>query len=560
MRFQLLCWLALGVGVFLHGCSGGGSGAPAPLEVLETVPIDSDAAVQPEVILAVEFDEDIDPATVTSQTITLSEVNGASVAGAVALGSRPDIVLFTPEQPLQIITDYRATVATDLMDVRGHSLEEEFSWSFRTIDDEWGLPESISRNAAGDAESPKVGVDSNSTAVAVWLESDGTRDNVVASRFTRPTLWDEPEPIESFDQPASELDFSMSLDGQAFAVWREQQTQGRDRIWAARYTPDGGWSTPESIEAGPMLAGDIATNPTVAVDPNGNAVAIWYQTDVAAGGFSVWSNRYRADSGAWGAAENIEPNNAPAFRLPSIAVGMDAEGNATAIWTRGGLDQEEVWANHFDVGEGWNMAERIEANETGDASSLAIAVATNGDAHALWSQPDEAGVLSIWGNVYSSGAWGAAALFDEEETFEASSARVTAGPGGTLQAVWAQSDGTRTNVWSRRYTTQGAWGASELIERPTDDPQDDGDARFPQISIDQEGNAFAVWQQFDGAGFNIWSNRYTPDDGWFEDEMLEMDRGTAILPQIAAAPGRRAHAVWQQRQDDAVVIRTNRFE
>jgi hypothetical protein len=48
-----------------------------------------------------------------------------------------------------------------------------------------------------------------------------------------------------------------------------------------------------------------------------------------------------------------------------------------------------------------------------------------------------------------------------------------------------------------------AWGSPVLIE--TDNA---GDARYPQIAVDSSGNALAVWAQSDGTRFNIWANRY----------------------------------------------------
>jgi hypothetical protein len=47
------------------------------------------------------------------------------------------------------------------------------------------------------------------------------------------------------------------------------------------------------------------------------------------------------------------------------------------------------------------------------------------------------------------------------------------------------------------------WRTAEPIET-----NDAGDARTPQIVFDANGNAIAVWQQFDGQRTNIWSNRF----------------------------------------------------
>jgi hypothetical protein len=75
---------------------------------------------------------------------------------------------------------------------------------------------------------------------------------------------------------------------------------------------------------------------------------------------------------------------------------------------------------------------------------------------------------------------------------------------GNAVAVWHQSDGTRTNIWSNRYTAStGLWGMAEIIE--TDNA---GNANDPQVAIDTYGNAVAIWRQTDGTRMNVWTNMY----------------------------------------------------
>ncbi|TPW09101.1 MAG: hypothetical protein FD130_2655, partial [Halothiobacillaceae bacterium] len=53
------------------------------------------------------------------------------------------------------------------------------------------------------------------------------------------------------------------------------------------------------------------------------------------------------------------------------------------------------------------------------------------------------------------------------------------------------------------YTAGAGWGVAGLIE--TDNA---GSASSPQVAIDANGNALAVWHQSDGTRYNIWANRY----------------------------------------------------
>ena len=158
MKTHHLACLILGL-LGSSGCSTSGDGSPEPLMVLETAPEDGESMVQLEVVLGVLFDEDLDPSTLTTQTLTLSQADGTPVPGAVRLGATADVAVFTPDEPLSIITDYMATVTTGLLDIRGRALEEDFTWRFRTVNDEWGVPGTISQNVEGDAQAPQLGTD-----------------------------------------------------------------------------------------------------------------------------------------------------------------------------------------------------------------------------------------------------------------------------------------------------------------------------------------------------------------------------------------------------------------
>src|SRR3989442_13803817 len=90
---------------------------------------------------------------------------------------------------------------------------------------------------------------------------------------------------------------------------------------------------------------------------------------------------------------------------------------------------------------------------------------------------------------------------------------------------------------------RGTWQGAQLIE--TDDR---GAAFAPQIALDAQGNAIAVWQQSDGIRNNIYANRYVAATGlWQGAQLLETDdRGAAATPRIALAPQGNAIAVGHQ--------------
>ena len=61
------------------------------------------------------------------------------------------------------------------------------------------------------------------------------------------------------------------------------------------------------------------------------------------------------------------------------------------------------------------------------------------------------------------------------------------------------------------------WGTAQLIETDAEI------AAAPQVAVDGSGNAVAVWEQYDGTRYNIWSNRYVVGAGWGDAELIETD-------------------------------------
>ena len=80
--------------------------------------------------------------------------------------------------------------------------------------------------------------------------------------------------------------------------------------------------------------------------------------------------------------------------------------------------------------------------------------------------------------------------------------KLSAWSNGNATAIWHQSDGTRTNIWANQYVAGVGWATAELIET-----EDLGDAERPQLAVDPDGNAIAVWYQDDGMRLNVWANR-----------------------------------------------------
>jgi hypothetical protein len=414
---------------------------------------------------------------------------------------------------------------------------------------DWQSPRLIESDNAGDAFTPEIAIDGSGNGLAVWGQSDGTRFNIWANRFTPGSGWGTAELIET-ENAGDAISPQIATDGSgnALAVW--YQSDGtRLNIWANRFTPGSGWGTAELIETDNTRDAYV---PEIAIDGSGNALAVFQLFDGTR--MNIWANRYTPGSG-WGTAELIETDNAGSAASPQIAI--NGSGNALTVWHQYDGALFNIWANRYTPGSGWGTAELIERLNTNDASGPQIAIDGSGNALAVWHQSGVVARYNIWARRYTPGSgWGTAELIETDHAGGAVNPQIAIDGSGNALAVWTQYDGTRNNIVANRYTPGSGWGAAELIET------DAGSASsFSQIATDGSGNAIAVWEQHDGTRFNIWANRYTPGSGWGTAELIETNEtGDASDPQIAIDGSGNALAVWHQFGRTRFNIWANRYE
>jgi hypothetical protein len=252
--------------------------------------------------------------------------------------------------------------------------------------------------------------------------------------------------------------------------------------------------------------------------------------------------------GAWGTAELIETG---AGFAGSPQVAFDGSGNALAVWWQDDGAVNNIWANRFN-GTSWGTAELIETG-AGFAGSPQVAFDDHGNALVVWVQYDGTdAVYNIMANRFNGTSWGTAQLI-ETGAGNATAPQVAFDDQGNAIAVWVQYDGTGavTNIMANRFNGT-SWGTAELIETGS------GNANAPQVAFDGSGNALAVWVHSDGAVDSIWANHFT-GTSWGTAELIEIGAGNANVPQVAFDNSGNALAVWRQNDGSVDSIWASRF-
>ncbi len=285
---------------------------------------------------------------------------------------------------------------------------------------------------------------------------------------------------------------------------------------------DGAWLPAEKTLD--QFSGGITTNPRVAANADGNAIAVWEQSDGSRK--DIWASHYEPGLG-WSRPGLVEADTTVSASNPQPA--MDDNGNATVVWELG--DEESsassIWANRYVAGDGWGIPEALEA-DAGAARKPRIAANAAGQVIAVWAQDNDLGVSGIRANRYvPDSGWSGPESLESDAVSNAYEAQVDINDAGVAFVVWEQEDaafGFATQIWANRFVPDGSgWVGAERIER---DPYFEiEDARIPQIAVDGAGNAIVVFEQDaqfrDPIGvLRIWRSHYVPGAGWAPVELF----------------------------------------
>jgi hypothetical protein len=180
-------------------------------------------------------------------------------------------------------------------------------------------------DAGQDAFQPQVAVDASGNSLMVWTRFDGS-DNRIQAKFRASNgTWGPTQTISDPGMPASEPQVAFDNSGNALAVWTVNDGSNT-RVQAASRPVSGSFGAPQSISG----AGLDASRPQLSFDNTGKAVVVWERTD---GTNLRIEASVRSAAGAFSAPQILSDAGQDGFE-PAVAAGPDADSNAAAVWTR----------------------------------------------------------------------------------------------------------------------------------------------------------------------------------------------------------------------------------
>lgn len=366
------------------------------------------------------------------------------------------------------------------------------------------------------------------------------------------------QPAQSIDSSLGDLyvDLAMNPSGQAVAAWRNDSPSGSS-ILASHYDSlTDSWSVPELLKT----QGMEVDQPRVAISRFGHAVAVWVQFE--ASGISIWANYYNPVSKSWGIAQPIV---AASLLMSRPQVAINGDGNAIAVWEQYDGGDYNLYSNTYTAGSGWGTAEIIESS-AGNAVQGQVALDESGKAVIVWIQDPNNFNYKIKATTFDfvSATWGTETTIDPTDTvadyasYASFEPKIAMDADGNAFVAWILQDfnqGQRNNIWTIRYNTvTGIWGNAAEVDGTNDT------SSMQQLAVDNAGNCIVVWSQFDEILQlnNVATNRFDVISGaWTGPVLLESDSGIAVYPFVSMDGNGNAIVVWKQHNGSNYDIRSS---
>lgn len=318
----------------------------------------------------------------------------------------------------------------------------------------WSSPALVEADDSDGLRSVKVVADATGTVTAVWNTGVSLRPHTYASRLSAgSTVWSSPVELGLTNNGGSIAPgIAVASDGRVQVAFVDYDATNNTRVMVAnRYVPGTGWSGPQILMS--QSTTYIMTLGNVAIAGGYAAVAYQAVPTAGAGGrtmVSRWS-----PGGGWGTPDELPVGSAGSV-TPSGArqVAVDANGRTSVVWDQTGFVSgnavSEVYFAEATPGASFGAIERL-GPALGYSAGPVIAADALGNLVVAWSArfTDLSGLRRPVG-----GTWGAILSW---ETLPAESDRwgpagFALGADGDAAVAWIESAGTSAtpsvSVWA----------------------------------------------------------------------------------------------------------------
>jgi hypothetical protein len=304
--------------------------------------------------------------------------------------------------------------------------------------------------------------------------------------------------------------------GDAVVAWVSHGVDGLDGRVMATFRPAGGTFEPAQTVSDPNHHGFAGGGPDVAIDGQGNAIAVWTLSDDDGGSNSRIQAAFRPVGGAFGLPQTIFAPGSDTGFLPSIDMASDSAGNAVVVWDRSDGTHIRIQAAFRAPGGVFEGTQTI--SEPGqDARGAQVAINAQGEAVASWGRFDGTRGHTQVAFRPPGGGFGSPQTISDP-TEDGFTGGVAIASSGDALALWkgvgpCHPGPCTEHVRAAFRPAGGAFGSPVDISGAgagCDCPEP-----TPGVGFDAQGNAVATWIQDPGSANSRAQASFRPAGGSF---------------------------------------------
>jgi hypothetical protein len=393
----------------------------------------------------------------------------------------------------------------------------------------WGQPTVLQEGTSTlTSINPQLVMNGHGDAAAVWFQAGGSFYSVFASTYNHSEeSWSAAVMLSLGTSDARNPDIAIDAEGNAIATWYEGS--GYTFIYASIYDHSTAtWGAAETISNITCSS----TNPQVAMDDYGNAIATWIESN---SGMRIFANIYNHTMGSWSTETLL---SGAGTNTGWVQVAMNAAGDAEVTWSQ----YDSYWTVYsitYDHTTGtWDTASEI-SDGTNHAETPHNAMNAAGDAVTIWRQKSGSDYL-VYASVFNHtrGTWGTPNLISGTGFYWGT--YVAMDPRGNVVAVWYNTDGN-SRVYTSVYNyTADTWSPATVLPAGASTYGID-----PQIAMNSSGDAVAVWAN--GSPSVLDTATYDHTTGTWGEVTTILSDDMVYLPKVAVNDEGTVMAIWEQR-------------
>ena len=215
------------------------------------------------------------------------------------------------------------------------------------------VPNSLFVSTEYVADLAQIKMDAQGNALMVWMQRDASLRFVgdFASRYTPAGGWSAAAALPRGGGRIPQL--FVNADGTAKFVWaQDNRNLGQNQIQSVSYSPAAGWSTAITnvttnvVFPGSPYPADFPDLSSFAIDGAGNVAVV--SNLQRAPIVNLWALQYSATQGGWVPSTQLKAANPNGFSGSSPTIRFDSNGNATAVWSESDGAVQNIWAARLD--------------------------------------------------------------------------------------------------------------------------------------------------------------------------------------------------------------------